>query len=102
VSTVKDLLNGITTPCLFVGPGAAVYRELIAETLGRGAILPETALNAIRAETVGRIAMGKIQSGDWQRGGSLKPCYLRKSDAEINAAGKKEMSDDVDTSSAVD
>jgi tRNA threonylcarbamoyladenosine biosynthesis protein TsaB len=90
VSSMEDLLARIEAPCVFVGPGVSVYGELIAEKLEKRAMLAGEALNKIRAETIGRIAMQKIQSKDHEDLNALLPHYIRKPDAEINAGRKKE------------
>ena len=92
VSSIEELLSGIEAPCVFVGPGVPVYGERIRERLGKNAISAGTALNKIRAETIGRMALHEIQTKGRENLSALLPHYIRKSDAEINADRKKRTS----------
>jgi tRNA threonylcarbamoyladenosine biosynthesis protein TsaB len=86
VSSPEKMLYRIDAPCLFVGNGAQVYGELIEEKLGAHAMFAGAILNNIRAETVGRIAMRRVQTKDHKNFNQLIPQYIRKSDAQISSA----------------
>jgi tRNA threonylcarbamoyladenosine biosynthesis protein TsaB len=85
VSPLEKVLYRIEAPCLFVGSGAQVYGKLIGEKLGAHAMFAGEILGKIRAETVGRIAMQRIQTKDYENLNQLIPHYVRKSDAQISS-----------------
>jgi tRNA threonylcarbamoyladenosine biosynthesis protein TsaB len=89
VSSIEDLLVKIDAPCVFVGNGALIHEELIQKEYGITALQTGTTLNKIRAETIGSIAMHKIQTKGHENLSALVPHYIRQSDAEINAGRKK-------------
>lgn len=89
VFSLEKLLYRIDAPCLFVGNGAQVYEKMIEEIIGARAMFAGTILNKIRAETVGRIAMRRVQAKDHETLNQLIPRYIRKSDAEINSSKLK-------------
>jgi tRNA threonylcarbamoyladenosine biosynthesis protein TsaB len=90
VATPKEALTGIYEPCIFVGTGATLYQETIRFKLGEFAHFAAPAQNTISAATVAFLSLNRFQSGDTDDDRSLTPCYLRKSDAEINLAQKRQ------------
>jgi tRNA threonylcarbamoyladenosine biosynthesis protein TsaB len=76
-------LMQIKAPCLFVGDGAVVYRDLIEECLGSRAQFAPPYLNTLQASVVAYIGMKQIERGETTDVALLAPNYLRKSDAEI-------------------
>jgi tRNA threonylcarbamoyladenosine biosynthesis protein TsaB len=79
----KEWLLQITSPCLFVGDGSAVYRALIQDMVGPLARFAPPYLNALRASVVAHIGLEQIKRGDTCDVALLAPDYIRKSDAEI-------------------
>ncbi len=76
------VLAGIGDPCVFVGNGAELYRELILASTGGGVVAP-AALNVVHASTLAQMAAERIQKGKGGEAGHLNPVYLRRSDAEL-------------------
>ena len=76
-------LTRIERLCLFVGDGAAVYGELIRETLGSLAHFAPPYIDEVRASVVAYIGMDQILHGQIANIAHLVPHYIRKSDAEI-------------------
>ncbi len=70
-------------PAVFVGNGAVTYRRVLVENLGESAHFTQDLHNTIRAATVARIALSRLES-DGCDAADITPVYLRKSDAEIN------------------
>jgi tRNA threonylcarbamoyladenosine biosynthesis protein TsaB len=83
VASLESVLDRMVDGCLFIGSGVGIYEELIRKRLGGLARFADQHLNKLRAETVCRIAMHKIQTGDMDSETPLTPRYIRKSDAEI-------------------
>lgn len=84
-----ELLMDISQPCLFVGSGAVIYHDLIAEKLGDRARFAQSTRHNIRASTVALLALKRFQNGEVGGIAELVPHYIRKSDAELNFAKKR-------------
>ena len=80
----EKVLADIREPCLFIGDGSVVYRELIDEKMGNNALFVPQFMNMIRASAVGTLGGMKLNKNDIYSAETLEPLYLRKSDAEIN------------------
>ena len=89
VASLESMLGRMDAGCLFIGSGVEIYGELIREKLGGLARFADRNQNKLRAETVCRIAMHKIQTGDMDSEIPLTPHYIRKSDAEIAGGPRK-------------
>jgi len=74
--------SAIKEPCLFVGDGSIVYREVISENAAEKVFFAQPERNAIHAANVGYLGMKKIHKGEACEK-SLVPRYIRKCDAEI-------------------
>lgn len=85
------LARQIDGACLLVGNGSSTYREVIRGMLGDRAVFAAPALNRVRAETVGRLALQTIRNAEQDVSDLLVPHYIRPSDAETNQS-KKEAS----------
>lgn len=83
VSPDKAIEN-IREPCILVGDGSMVYQDLIKKTLGAMGIFANFTQHAIRASTVGYIAMQRFGLNDVDDVSLIEPFYIRKSDAEKN------------------
>lgn len=89
VSQLEKMLCRIDAPTVFVGKGAQAYEKLIGKKLGAHAMFAGAMPGKIRAETVGRIAVRRIQTRDHENLNQLIPCYIRRSDAEIGSGSPK-------------
>lgn len=74
----------IDGPCFYIGSGAMVYRNIIADQAGKNARFAEGDENHIRAASIARLALRKLAAGDPGRTVELVPNYIRRSDAEYN------------------
>jgi tRNA threonylcarbamoyladenosine biosynthesis protein TsaB len=72
----------ITGPVLFLGSGAAAYREAIVSVLGGLAHFPPPELMHPRAAVTARLGRDVLLSRGGDHLDSLIPLYLRKSEAE--------------------
>jgi len=84
VAAPAEALRGIREPCVFVGNGAKLYRELIAARLGGLAHFADESRHTIQASAVAWLSLPRFkqqQTDDVQR---LVPHYIRKSDAQLN------------------
>ncbi len=79
----KEWIMRIKAPCLFVGNGAVLYRDLIEQELGDQARFAPPYLNMPQAAVAAWIGMRQIKKGRTVDIASLVPNYIRKSDAEI-------------------
>ena len=87
-ASLENLLPNLPAGCLYIGSGAALYREAILRHDPTAAFPHDAALNHISAATVGRLAIEKMRkSGDAPLPPPL-PSYIRRSDAERNRAQK--------------
>ncbi len=77
-------IEGIRRPCMFIGPGAILYQEMIAKTLGDSAHFSPQSHAVIRASTLAHLAGERLARGDVDDVGRFVPIYIRKSDAELN------------------
>jgi tRNA threonylcarbamoyladenosine biosynthesis protein TsaB len=84
VVSPEDAIKNISEPCIFVGDGAALYRELIENTLKKNALFAPEFFNIIRASAVAFFSLSRFEKNDTDDIASFVPSYVRKSDAEIN------------------
>ncbi len=89
VITPDKMLTTCKTPCLFVGSGALLYRDLIMDRLGNNAHFAPALQHHVRASTVAHLAWQRFKRGDFAENGQLVPDYVRRSDAEINLQQKR-------------
>jgi tRNA threonylcarbamoyladenosine biosynthesis protein TsaB len=75
-----DALRGTAT--LFVGDGAAIYRELIERTMGEQASLASPIAPSL-AGTIARLAADAARRGECPPPHAIRPLYVRRSDAEL-------------------
>lgn len=88
VASPADSLRGIHEPCVFVGNGAMLYRELIAAELGDLAVFADNSHNLIRASTIAELGLSRIEQEPAADAKMLVPHYIRKSDAELKTRFK--------------
>jgi tRNA threonylcarbamoyladenosine biosynthesis protein TsaB len=85
--TPEEAIEGIHEPCIFIGDGAQHYERTIAKKMGSLASFAPSHLNVIRAFSVANIALGRFKRAETEDAASIRPRYIRKSDAEIKIAG---------------
>ena len=88
VASPADSVQGIQEPCVFVGNGAMLYRELIIDELRDLAIFADNSRNFIRASTIAELGLSKIEQEPAADAKILVPQYIRKSDAELKIKSK--------------
>ena len=84
-----EAVAGTTVPCLFVGDGSMVYRQIIQDTISELAIFAPDFHNCIKAAAVGQLGMEKFKARTINPAENLVPFYLRKSDAQIASSSAK-------------
>ena len=85
VGSPVDSVRGIHEPCVFVGNGAMLYRELITAELRDLAIFAANSRNFIRALTIAELGLSRIQQQPAADANMLVPQYIRESDAALPA-----------------
>ncbi|MBW2634801.1 MAG: tRNA (adenosine(37)-N6)-threonylcarbamoyltransferase complex dimerization subunit type 1 TsaB [Deltaproteobacteria bacterium] len=90
VGPPEIVAEDIGEPCLLVGSGALLYQEVLKEKLAEKISFAALSAHTIRGETVARLSLVKFENNDVPANGILQPLYLRKSDAEVNAARQAE------------
>ncbi len=73
----------INEPCIFIGSGAFLHREIILDRIGEFARFAFPFQNTIRASTVAYLGMNRLEKNDTDDVLTLVPRYIRKSDAEL-------------------
>ena len=84
VAPPAESIKGIPLPCLFVGSGAELYRQLIFNELGSSAEFAEDEQHIIQASTVARLSLARFEQQETDEVHLLAPRYVRKSDAELH------------------
>jgi tRNA threonylcarbamoyladenosine biosynthesis protein TsaB len=75
-------IERLTTPHVFIGDGAYLYRELIETKFESLARFAASSQNIIRASTVARLGINRFLAKGSDHLSNLVPKYIRKSDAE--------------------
>jgi tRNA threonylcarbamoyladenosine biosynthesis protein TsaB len=69
---------------IFLGTGALRYRGVIEIALGEDAVVPnDPRQHQVRAESIGMLALERLNHGDTDDPRSIEPLYCRLSEAEI-------------------
>lgn len=76
-------LSAIDAPCLFIGNGATLYQQVIAESLMDRAVFAPPEANILRAATLAFIGMERLMKQDVDDPVRFVPHYIRKSDARL-------------------
>lgn len=84
VAAPDEAIRDLKEPTLFVGGGARLYRELLADTLGESARFAPVIQDTIRASTIGLLGLEAFRAGLEENAADVVPVYIRRSDAEIN------------------
>ena len=89
VSAPLAAIDDIQEPCVFVGSGAALYRQEISKTLGELALFAGRRKDHIRASAIAELGLQRFGDHRADEAASLVPHYIRKSDAELNWQNKR-------------
>jgi tRNA threonylcarbamoyladenosine biosynthesis protein TsaB len=84
VSNPDKAVDDLNEPCLFVGNGALLYKNMITEKMGEFASFAPMIQHTIRASTLAYLSMPKFETDDTDDVEKILPYYIRKSDAELN------------------
>ncbi len=87
--TPEDLLQELKSgqeSILFVGDGVATYKQLILDTLGDRALFLPQNMSLPRGSHIGALAIKRLEAGEEDNLYSLKPFYIRLSEAEVTWA----------------
>jgi tRNA threonylcarbamoyladenosine biosynthesis protein TsaB len=79
---VKDIVD----PCIFVGDGALLYRDIIEHHIGDLADFAHPYQHIIHASVVAHLSISRFLQNDTDDMRQMIPLYVRKSEAEINKA----------------
>ncbi len=85
VASPAALMAQIQKPCYFLGSGARMYQQFIADSLGSGASFSEANMDRIHSAVIARLARAELQNKKDQELPVVSPVYIRRSDAEITA-----------------
>lgn len=80
----EKLGGRIEGPCLFIGDGALLYKEVLTRLFEESAVFVPPPQNYIRAHTVASLSLNRFESHNEDSIAGLVPRYIRKSDAELN------------------
>jgi tRNA threonylcarbamoyladenosine biosynthesis protein TsaB len=83
---IDNLLSKITSPTIFIGEGAVMYRDRIEKRLGNLAIFTAPQWTVPSPSAVAFLGMQKAKRREYEDPLRLVPLYLRKSEAEIKLA----------------
>ncbi|MCP4689926.1 MAG: tRNA (adenosine(37)-N6)-threonylcarbamoyltransferase complex dimerization subunit type 1 TsaB [Desulfobacterales bacterium] len=91
VASPGEAVQEIREPCLFVGGGAALYRETILDALGPRAFFAPDDLHTIRGAVLASLGMARLARGEVVDLHAFTPVYIRKSDAELNLESRRAL-----------
>jgi tRNA threonylcarbamoyladenosine biosynthesis protein TsaB len=80
---VVDVISDVSDSAMLVGSGVVTYRRKFTATPGATIRFSPNINHTIRAATVGRIGLNRLDS-DGINAIDIRPVYLRKSDAQIH------------------
>lgn len=86
----EALLEKVREKTIFIGSGSVTYRDLIVARLGENALFHVENGNHIKASVVAALARKRLEAGDADDLAALAPCYIRRSDAEIDLEKKQQ------------
>jgi len=81
-----ELCIDIHEETVFFGSGAVRYRDIITDRMGQSAIFPPEAFHDVYAKNVAILGHDVMKNQKNENWAEIVPCYIRKSDAEINKA----------------
>lgn len=82
-----ELMKQVHERTVFMGEGAALYKEIILEALKDHAVFAPASKMSPAASSVAEIAVEKLKQGMVADPVSLAPFYIRRSEAEIHWKG---------------
>ncbi len=85
----KELAKSVDKEVLFVGDGARLYDRLLSEEVPGRARFAPAQYNLPSAEVLGFLGAEQLERDGGGASAEVLPCYVRKSDAELNLARKK-------------
>jgi len=77
-------IDTINEPCIFVGDGAELYKDVIKHHVGNLANFAPSYQNIINASVVAQLSLSRFLNNDTDDVRHLIPLYIRQSEAEIN------------------
>ncbi|MCR5268825.1 MAG: tRNA (adenosine(37)-N6)-threonylcarbamoyltransferase complex dimerization subunit type 1 TsaB [Lachnospiraceae bacterium] len=89
IAELMDILNGMDGTVLFLGDGCPVYQAQIEECMKIPFSFAPAHMNRQRAAALGVLAMEYYKRGITESADEHRPEYLRKSQAEREAAAKE-------------
>jgi tRNA threonylcarbamoyladenosine biosynthesis protein TsaB len=81
--SIGTLLRQISECTIFLGDGALLYREIIAERLAEKAVFGYPQQMIPSAATVAFLCIRKAIRGEFENPEIIRPCYLKRSEAEL-------------------
>jgi tRNA threonylcarbamoyladenosine biosynthesis protein TsaB len=84
VDLLREWKDG--SPCLFIGDGADVHKQLLSERLGSRALFQTTPCYLTLAGAVAFLSESRFRSNDVDNLGSLIPVYIRRWESELKQA----------------
>lgn len=81
-----ELCMDIHEKTVFFGSGAARYLDIITHRMGQQAIIAPKAFHDVYAKNVAMLGLDAFEKQIHENWAEIVPCYIRKSDAEINKA----------------
>ncbi|MGV7221879.1 MAG: tRNA (adenosine(37)-N6)-threonylcarbamoyltransferase complex dimerization subunit type 1 TsaB [Nitrospinales bacterium] len=87
----ENLCKTISRPTIFIGSGLITYRQLLIDTLGELFIEGKALEDDSVAASASRLAFGDIEKKKNFDLSSLKINYVRKSEAELNYTGHRQL-----------
>lgn len=78
LTTLTDLMMGVTETTLFCGDIPAGAADNIVQTLGPQAIIPSLSLRLRRPVCLAELGLKKIAAGNTDNPATLQPIYLRR------------------------
>ncbi|OGL41312.1 MAG: tRNA (adenosine(37)-N6)-threonylcarbamoyltransferase complex dimerization subunit type 1 TsaB [Candidatus Schekmanbacteria bacterium RIFCSPHIGHO2_02_FULL_38_11] len=89
VGSVEEMCRNIKTKTVFLGNGIEVYGERVRQILKKKAVFVSQAQSLPTASTVAGIGYRKLINDDYPKDlSSVRPIYLRPSDAELTLKRK--------------
>ena len=81
---IEKAIHGIDEPCVFIGDGAILHKDMIADAIRENAIFAPTHQQVLRASTIAAASMENFLRQETDDVKTFVPLYIRKSDAELN------------------
>ncbi|HDM79019.1 MAG TPA: tRNA (adenosine(37)-N6)-threonylcarbamoyltransferase complex dimerization subunit type 1 TsaB [Deltaproteobacteria bacterium] len=85
-----ELAGMIDSPTIFLGNGWHQYESVLREKLGENALTLPAPFHDIRASNIATLALRRLKQNEKDDPESLKPIYVRPSDAELSLKEKKQ------------